>query len=71
MNKGEAVKKVLDAIVDTVADAGDTGAPSGILYAGLMAGIGISLETYEGIMNLLVMQGRITKEGHVYYIKKA
>ena len=70
MKQSEAVKKVLDAIVDTVADAGEYGAPGGILYAGMMGALGIGLETFNGIMNLLVKQGRLRKEGHVYYVVK-
>ena len=69
-DKQKAVQRVLDMIVLTISEADEFGAPGGHIYASLMAALGISFETYNGIMNLLVLQGRIEKKGDRYFIPK-
>lgn len=61
-----ALKQVMEAIVDSVAEAGPHGAPSGTLYATLMS-FGCSLESFERIMGVLVEAGRLEKRGHLYF----
>ena len=68
MNNSEVLNNVLDAIVYGVGAAGEFGASGGILYAGLMGSLGIDLDTFNSIMNILVKQDRLRKEGHVYYV---
>lgn len=48
-----------DAIEETAREMGDFGAPSGIIYAGLMS-LGLTLDTYQGILQAMVAAGRIT-----------
>lgn len=61
-----AITLVINAIVDTVNESGDTGAPAGVLYAALMH-YGIQLDHFEDIMLALVETGKIRQSGHIYY----
>ena len=61
-----ALKRILDAIIETVKESGPMGAPGGILYAGLMAQ-GCSLNQFESIMGGLVRAGKLTKQGECYH----
>lgn len=56
-----------DAVTDAVKAAGPAGAPGGTIYACLM-GLGITLESYQTIMDTLVQVGRLTKRGELYYV---
>lgn len=58
-------KVISDIIADTVKDVGS--APAGILYAGLMAIPGMTLDAFTSIMADLVKDGRVTRRGLVYY----
>lgn len=64
------LRQIADAITDAVAAAGSFGAPSGTLYAALMAQ-GCTLNQYEQIMAGLVRAGRLTQSGHLYFVAGA
>ena len=55
---------ILAAIVTTVHDAGEMGAPSGHIYAALM-GHGVDLGTYQDIVRILSASGLVTENGHL------
>ena len=57
---------LVGAICATVRDAGEDGAPGGIIYAALME-YGISLELYEAVMASLVSTGKLRKQGELYF----
>ena len=61
-----AMQAALTAVIETVREAGDTGAPAGILYAAFMAK-GMSLANFEAMMGALVTMRKLTKRGHVYF----
>lgn len=61
-----ALRKVADAIIDTVKQAGSLGAPSGPMYAALMTQ-GCSLNQYQAIMGGLVRAGKLRQEGDLYF----
>lgn len=65
--KLQMLRALLDAVVDTVAEAGPQGAPGGILYTALMQH-GISFESYTAIMSTLVKQGRLRHSNHCYHV---
>ena len=62
----EALRLLIDAILDAVAAAGPMGAPGGHLYAALMGHMGIS--TFNAIMSAMVRAGKLTKRGQCYHI---
>jgi len=64
------LRKVADAIVETVQAVMPEGAPAGHLYAALMQ-YGCTLEAFEKLMAALVLSGRITKKGHLYFAPTA
>ena len=59
---------ILDAIVDSVAVAGSSGAPGGVLYSALM-GAGCTLNQFHQLMALLLSQGRVTQRGQLYFAR--
>lgn len=65
----QGINLVVDAIEDTVKAAGPLGAPSGIIFAALQQH-GASLAQYNSIMDIMVRKGRLTREGHLYFIPK-
>lgn len=62
----KAIELVNDVVVDTVKEAGPTGAPAGPMYLAF-AQAGWSLEAFERMMTALVESGRLTKRGHCYF----
>ena len=62
-----ALKAIADAVIDVVRQAGPLGCPGGTLYAALMT-YGASLEQYEQFMSVLVLTGKLTKRGDLYFI---
>lgn len=64
--KAAAVILVVEAIYDCI-KANPEGLPSGHLYARLMGRM--SLETYQGIIDILVAAGKITKEHNLLKAK--
>jgi hypothetical protein len=65
-----ALALVCSAILDAVREAGSTGAPGGVIYAGLMAA-GCSLAQYEAMMGTLVRIGRLERRGEIYFARSA
>jgi hypothetical protein len=63
--QARAVRMVCGAIVDAVKEAGDLGAPGGVLYAVLQGGL--SLAQFEQVMAALVSVGKLRREGDLYY----
>lgn len=59
--------RVVRAIVETIAECGERGAPSGPLYVAMMSQ-GMSLDTYQRIMAVIVDVGYATEKAHCYYI---
>jgi len=59
-----AIILAVDCILDAAKAAEPLGAPSGVIYAALMAH-GMRLATYESLVNALVRAGRITVENHL------
>lgn len=66
----QLIRKIADAILAAVAEAGPLGAPGGHLYAALMAH-GATLDQYESFMAGLVRAGLVTKRGECYHITAA
>lgn len=60
-----AVRRIADAIIETVNEVGEQGAPGGHIYAVVMQYM--SLEQFQQLMRLLVEAGRITRRGECYY----
>jgi hypothetical protein len=54
------------ALTETVREAGETGAPSGVLFAAFNAK-GISLRTYERLEAVAIGSGMIEKRGLILY----
>jgi hypothetical protein len=65
-----ALNLLLDGVVESVAVAGDQGAPGGVLYAAFMAH-GCTLAQFEYVMEALVQSGRLRRSGHLYFAAKA
>jgi hypothetical protein len=53
-------------VEDTVREVGSEGAPSGPIYAALMA-YGITLEEYEAVIEKLIRSGRVRRSNHVLH----
>ena len=62
----QAVKLAARMILETVQEMGGDGAPSGIVYAALNAH-GMSLMTYQSIIDSMKRQGLIREEYNVLY----
>ena len=62
----KALQAIANAIIETVRESGPLGAPSGIMYAALMAQ-GCSLEQYQQIMSGLVRAGKLRQSGDCYH----
>ena len=64
------IRMTLEAILDAAEVAGEWGAPSGVLYAGLMT-MGCTLDQYQQMMDVLVEMGCLRQDGDRYiFIKK-
>lgn len=60
-----AVQTVALGLLESICEAGDMGAPSGILYAGVNAA-GVSLSQYQQIMWQMEGRGFVVQEGDCY-----
>ncbi len=58
------------AVYETVAEAGDEGAPGGHIYAALMTA-GIDFEEFEAPMRVLVGSKLLRKQGDCYFCTAA
>ena len=63
--KVAALRLALQAILGAVKEAGDLGAPGGVLYAALIGRI--SLQRFEQIMTALVRAGKLRRAGDLYF----
>jgi predicted transcriptional regulator len=57
---------IMRALLETVLESGEQGAPSGSLYLACQQ-FGINLEAYQAIMEILVKQGLVTHSNHCYF----
>lgn len=64
----EALKAITTAVLDTVREA-PNGAPEGVMYAAFVAR-GISLDTFQAIINGMIEFGVIRREGHLIFPTK-
>ncbi len=64
--KISALKQVCDAVIDAVKTAGELGAPSGSVYAALMA-FGCKIEQYEMLIDILIKAGKLRKQGNLLF----
>ena len=61
------LKKIADAIIDTVREAGITGCPGGALYMAMQQH-GCTIEQYNIIMGTLVECKKLRKHGDLYFV---
>ena len=61
----EALRAVASMFIDAVKEAGDMGAPGGVMYAAVMGKL--SLHQFEQIMGGLVRAGKLRKKGELYF----
>jgi hypothetical protein len=59
------LRLALQGILDAVKEAGDLGAPRGVLYSALMGKI--SLAQFEQIMSALVRFGKLRRKDQLYF----
>lgn len=64
-NAIEAWAKIAKAIIETI-ELCPNGAPAGQLYAAVMT-VGVSLEDFERLMEMIYKTGWVRKQGHLYY----
>lgn len=62
----QILRMTCEAIIEAAQAAGTHGAPSGTIYAALMA-YGMKLDLYERIIAGLVSMGKIRKNGHLLF----
>jgi len=66
MTPQQAAIAVIKAVHETIREMGSMGAPSGVLYAGLMSK-GCNINQYNSIIDILKKQGKIREEYDVLY----
>jgi hypothetical protein len=59
------LRLALQGILDAVKEAGDLGAPGGVLYSALMDKI--SLAQFEQVMSALVRLGKLRRKHQLYF----
>jgi hypothetical protein len=62
-----ALRLVVGAVLDAVKAAMPVGAPGGVIYAA-MAAQGGSFNQYTSLMAALVRNGKLRKDGNLYFI---
>lgn len=67
--KLDAALALYRAILDTVRECGQDGAPSGVLYAALSAR-GCSLEQWQRIEANMIAGGLLRKQGHLLFVEE-
>ncbi len=60
-----AVKKILNAFIETISEAGTQGAPIGPMYAAVMDKM--TLQTFNAVIDALVQTGKIKRTGDVLF----
>jgi hypothetical protein len=63
----QAMKLIVQAVMEAVRAAGPTGAPGGVLYSALMV-YGCTLAQFEGLMSALQSAGLIRLDGDCYHL---
>jgi predicted transcriptional regulator len=58
--------QIANAVLETVNEAGENGAPAGVMYAAFMAH-GMSLAMFEAVTEALVDAGKIVKRNNCFY----
>lgn len=61
-----AMRLIASIIEEAIAAAGPTGAPAGVIYAGLMPA-GCTLRQFNSIMAGMERAGRVRREGDLYF----
>lgn len=69
MDADPGIKALVDAVVESVAAAGQMGAPAGHLYAALMGHL--SLEQFQMLMGAIVAAGKLERRGLLYFKRGA
>ncbi len=64
-----ALRLAIDCIMEAATMGGSLGAPSGVIYAALMAH-GMKLSSYESILAALQRAGKIEVINHCIYLPK-
>lgn len=62
----EGIRRIAQAIVEAVKEAGEFGAPSGIVYAALNAQ-GMTLDQYQQFIAALVKLGKLRQDGDLLH----
>jgi hypothetical protein len=62
-----ALRLAMDCIEDAARIAGPMGAPSGTVYAALIAH-GMTLDVYQQIVDVMVNMGKIKVKGHLIFL---
>jgi hypothetical protein len=65
-SKVAIIKMILDSIVESIEEAGEFGAPGGVLYAALMAH-GCTLNQFHSLMGILINSGKVELRGECYF----
>jgi hypothetical protein len=55
------------ALLETIKEAGENGAPSGPMYMAVQEKLGLSLDDYQAMMRAIVKTGMVKHEAHCYY----
>jgi hypothetical protein len=63
-----AIRKVAQAIVETVREAGPDGAPETSVYLAL-AEVGASMAQYNALIDALVHVGELKRRGHLLVVE--
>ena len=61
----DILRQIVKAILDTIKEAGEMGAPSGPVYAALMGHM--TIDTYNQIIEGLIAAKKIRRSNHVLY----
>lgn len=56
-------RNLMNALLETIAEAGERGAPEGHMYAAVMGRC--DLESFQAVLGLFQRKGLITRAGHV------
>lgn len=64
-----AALQIVQAVLDTIVEAGAEGAPATSIYMACQMQ-GLSHESYETIMSILVRSGRVWQANHVFYARR-
>ncbi len=62
-----ALRFIVKAVVDAVKEAGPLGVSGGVLYAAMMTH-GATFKQFESLMGGLVADGKLRRDGDLYFI---